>query len=465
MAISVVLFPRNSRSNSTKYPTNGEGFPCEITEGCDILNPRIKLFLSDSYDLGNVGIFFIPQWSRYYDVTSIEYIDGFWWISGEVNVLISNRSQIASTKFLFERTSDPAAPWGYLSDNFYPLQANPDCYTLYSETYPLVTKLDSGTWVVGISGSAGVSNYYAFSNGLFRQFTNLMFSKTDWMSIVQGKDFDENMAKLFINPMQYITSAFWLPISYDNVPGCIDANSIKLGFWSFSTACKHFRGNPIYSFTINLSVLIKDHPDIKQGLYYNLSPYREVVVYWYPFGVIPLECGRRFSSGLDGDKLVGHVQIDCNTGHALLKIRNDNDIFYWGTADMGVSVPLSGTTSNIGNAMTGMLDGAIKTVTGDKVGGIMETVASASSMLTENKHNFGTAGSVLAIGEPPNVVTRCYKPVSTAFDEFGFPSGRYGTVTKDKGYYYKCVKPNCRAKTKIETDRLNNLLEEGFYFE
>lgn len=463
--VTVVLFARNERTNSTKLPTNGEGVHCEITEGCDIFTPRIKLLLSDSYDIGNVGIFYIPSWYRYYDVTSIEYIDGFWWISGEVNVLVSFRSQIASTDFLFERTSDPTAPFGYLSDNFYPLQANPTCYTLYSESYPLVTKIDSGTWIVGISGSSGVSNYYAFSNGLFRQFTNLMFSKVDWMDIAQGKDFDENMAKLFINPMQYVTSAFWLPITYDSIPGTSAADSIKLGFWTFNTACKQLRGNPIYSFTVNLSVLIKDHPDLSKGLYYNLSPYREVVVYWYPFGVIPLECGRKFSSGLDGDKLIGHVQIDCNTGHALLKIRNNSDIFYWGTADMGVSVPLSGTSSNIGNAMTGMIDGAIKTVTGDKVGGIMETVASASSMLSENKHNFGTAGSVLAIGEPPNVVTRCYKPVASSKDEFGFPSGRYGKVTSNKGYYYKCINANCRVKTKFESDRLNEILNGGFYYE
>lgn len=463
MSVTVVLFPRNERANSTKLPTNGEGMHCDITDGCDIFNPRIKLLLSDSYDLGNVGIFYIPMWYRYYDVTGIEYIDGFWWISGEVNVLVSNRSQIGSTKFLWERTSDNSTPYGQLSDNFYPLQSKPTCYKLVSETYPLVSKLDSGSWVVGISGANGLSDYYVFSNALFRSFCNSVFSNVTWMGLT-GTDVKDNVGKLMINPMQYITSAFWLPIAPDNVPGKSGTEYVKMGFWDFHTPCFHLRTDTVYTFSINVGVLIKDHPLYpKSGLWYNLPPFRETTIYWYPFGVIPIDTSRALTSGVDGDTLKGTVRIDCNTGQAMLTIHNTEDTFYVGTANMGVPIPLAGNTTDVVGAASSVLGGSIKAFTQDAVGGLMETVSGCTQFFTEQTQHFGSQGSMLTIAARPYAVTRCYQPVAVDGDEFGHPSGWYGKPVINN--FYKMYKPHCSVKTKFESDKLNAILEEGFYYE
>lgn len=441
---------------------------CEVTEECSIDRPVIKV-----YDTGMIKANYMVIWEfgRMYYITDQKFFDGFWHIYGKVDVLGSFKSQIMSQQYLYERTSDDdVTGTGYLQDTFYPLMSDPVLTKLSSENYPLLANsMSNGMYVVGMVGQNGLNTYYGFTSAQFTAFCSYVFGNTsNWMNDTYGTITREAM-KFFANPTQYITNCMWLPLDISKFSAKSVVNSIGFGFWNFPVSGYLLHGYQ-YSFTVNLSVLCSDHPDIVGHPYFNYYPFRQLKLYWYPFGVIPIDTTKKIDSGLDGDSLRGSVKLDVYTGVALLTIFNSNDVRYKCTAQVGVPIQISSVQNNFIQGGSDIASGISDMASGNIFGGSFKTVAGLADMSRQDVIKFNSQGSAIAGSEGVTMVTSCYKPVWYDDDMYGKPSGGKGYMKE--GNYYKCVEPHMRISGYIdytmmesETAEVEQFLREGVYCE
>ena len=450
------------RLNSTKRSSGGTVKACEIVDNCSILNPIMKLNSRVDSNYCYIGVF-----GRFYYVVNSWFEGGFWYYKMRVDVLASFKTEIMSEDFIFERTSDTSITGsGYLQDTFYPLQSDPVLTKISSETYPLsATSMANGMYVVGMVGQDGLNTYYGFTSAQFKAFCAYVFGNTaNWMNDTYGTITREAM-KFFANPTQYITSCMWLPLSIDKFSAKSVVNSIGFGFWNFPVSGYLLNGYQ-YSFTVNLSVLCADHPDVVGHPYFNYYPFRQLKLCWYPFGVIPIDTTKKVDSGLDGDSLRGAVKLDVYTGVALLTIFNANDVRYKCTAQVGVPIQISSVQNNFIQGGSDTASGISDMASGNIFGGSFETVAGLADMSRQDISKFNSQGSAIAGSEGVTMVTSCYKPVWYDDNRYGIPSGGHGSMKT--GNYYKCVEPHVQTKNGMmdeECSEIESMLRGGVYCE
>lgn len=366
MAVAVNFYHNNKKINSTQLPTAQVGdFGCEV-EFKDVTNlytPSVILSVDrfkDGTKIKNPMEFnycYIPDFGRYYFVRSWSWILGRWECDLEIDVLATFKTQIGNTTTYVLRSASNYDP--DIVDTKYPTKAEdaktPYQFTTYADvnspwnTNIYNAPISEGCFIISVvnndSGAIGAVSHYALAPRVMAELMNKLYSSPNWMNITDG-NISQDLQKMLINPMQYITNCMWMPCGYETSGG-VGISTIPYGWWSvsLSTGVAYRVDVGHIKRQINLTFPTAKHPQydtFKRWL--QLSPYTTCALYLPPFGFIPL----------DTSKLYGATHIDCSmeidliTGRGVLNVYShkteDGTTVYGGTiynALGQVGVPVS----------------------------------------------------------------------------------------------------------------------------
>ena len=281
---------------STGQPTGtGAQFDCQLKNNTSIIRPSILLSpLANDGDITTYNYCYIPKFNRYYFIVDWAWIGGAWDISLSVDVLASFKTQIGNLSCYVERSADEFDT--NVVDGFYITKAAKTYRTvdLYTGSPFYQKSLDDGCFCVGVinnnSGAqVGAVTYYALTKTQMYNFLHFMFYDLIQNEIDDGLfEFSASMYKMMFNPMQYIVSCMWFPKSATQFSGTNTTSNITFGYWQ-SSVQGYLMSNPdVVWFTKNY--YIPKHPDTDtRGNYLNLAPYTQMILYYPPFGSMPLD--------------------------------------------------------------------------------------------------------------------------------------------------------------------------------
>ena len=408
MAISVNLYKNPKKVNSTKLPVAGAGTistTCQLKDVTNLYTPTLVFSVSLFQDgQGNIknpmeyNYAYIADFSRYYFIRSWSWILGRWEAALEIDVLASFRSTIGNTSAYVLRSASAWDP--DVVDTKYPVKASDALNPYQVKSYisdgtnsPWNTNIynaniQEGCFVISVVnndvGAIGGVSHYALAPRVMAELLNKLYSSPSWMNITDG-NISQDLQKMLINPMQYITSASWLPCGYD-ISGAVGISTIPYGWWSVSlssgVAYRIDVGHIQQEFNMSFTVVQHPQRDAKKR-WLQLSPFTAAALYFPPFGML----------SLDTSKIYGAEYVDCNikidliTGRGVLNIsshsgsgssRVDGGVFYSTTAQVGIQVSIaqmsvdwgriSSTSTYVGAAgialATGGLQDSLKTLGG-----------------------------------------------------------------------------------------------------
>lgn len=412
MAISVNLYKNPKKVNSTKLPVAGAGTigtTCQLKDVTDLYTPTLVFSVSLFQDgQGNIknpmeyNYAYIADFSRYYFIRSWSWILGRWEASLEIDVLASFRSTIGNTSAYVLRSASAWDP--DVVDTKYPVKASDALNPYQVKSYisdgansPWNTNIynaniQEGCFVISVvnndDGAIGGVSHYALAPRVMAELLNKLYSSPSWMNITDG-NISQDLQKMLINPMQYITSAAWLPCGYD-ISGAVGISTIPYGWWSVSlssgVAYRVDVGHIQQEFNMSFAVVQHPQRDAKKR-WLQLSPFTAAALYFPPFGML----------SLDTSKIYGAEYIDCNikidliTGRGVLNIsshsgsgssRVDGGVFYSTTAQVGVPVSIAQMSVDWGRlSSTSTYVGAAGIALA--VGGLQDTLSSAANGLID----------------------------------------------------------------------------------
>lgn len=338
MAVAVNFYHNNKKINSTRLPTAQVGdFGCEV-EFKDVTNlytPSVILSVDrfkDGTKIKNPMEFnycYIPDFGRYYFVRSWSWILGRWECSLEIDVLATFKAQIGETTTYVLRSASYCDP--DIVDTKYPTKAEDAKNPYQAKTYSDVNSpwntniynapISDGCFIISVvnndSGAIGAVSHYALAPRVMAELMNKLYSSPNWMNITDG-NISQDLQKMLINPMQYITNCMWLPCGYDTTGG-VGISSIPYGWWSvtLSTGVAYRVDVSHIKRRIDMTFPTAKHPQYDTFKHWlQLSPYTTCALYLPPFGFIPL----------DTSKLYGATHIDCSmeidliTGRGVLNV-------------------------------------------------------------------------------------------------------------------------------------------------
>lgn len=451
MAVAVNFYHNNKKINSTQLPTAQVGdFGCnvEFKDVTNLYTPSVILSTDrfmDGTKIKNPMEFnycYIPDFGRYYFVRSWSWILGRWECDLEIDVLATFKTQIGNTTTYVLRSASYCDP--DIVDTKYPTKAedakSPYQVKTYSDIYsPWNTNIynaaiTDGCFIISVvnndAGAIGAVSHYALAPRVMAELMNKLYSSPNWMNITDG-NISQDLQKMLINPMQYITGCTWMPCGYDTSGG-VGISTIPYGWWSvtLSSGVAYRVDTAHVKREINLSFATAKHPQydtFKKWL--QLSPYSTCALYLPPFGYIPL----------DTSKMYGATHIDCNmqidliTGRGVLNVSSHKteggQTVYGGTiynalGQVGVPVSIAQMSvdfSRLSSASTYIGAAGIALATG----GLQDSLSTLAGSLGDIFNNAkGAVGNYIKSTGIYNAITDpLYKKRAAAHGAAGIAAG------------------------------------------
>lgn len=368
MAITATFCKNDKKINSTRQPIASADditLQVELKDVTNLFTPSLVISADVFTDgLGNIvnpmryNYVQLPDFERFYFVRSWSWVVGRWECALEVDVMASFKTEIGSTTaFVLRSASQYDAD---IIDTKYPTTMN-EAASLQEESWfgvatPWNTDIKnaaitSGFYVISVTNSdisaiGGVS-YYAMSAGVMAELMNKMFSAPTWMNITDA-NISNDLQKMLMNPMQYITNIMWIPRGLDTT-GMTSTNVLPLGWWSLTLTGSFYRlnvQNTAVEFSISTSLLYHPQYNASKRRWLQLSPYTTAALYLPPFGFIALDTTKLYLS----DKLKLRIRIDAITGRGTLFISHsytyqgveyDGGVIYTTVAQVGVPMTIA----------------------------------------------------------------------------------------------------------------------------
>lgn len=475
-----IFYKYNKKTNSTARPNNSttkiELDNVQIKTPSSINQPLIQL--AKGTDVTGYNYVYLPSFNRYYFINDITYNIGIWLVSCVVDVLASFREDILnSEQYILRSASDYN---GNILDMLYGTEASSNYYNVTSAStvvdpdnqisFPNYYNANytDGVFIIGVisNNNSGVT-YYQLSYIGFKNLINYLMSyvPSDMSDVSNG------IAKSLLDPLQYITTCLWYPVSMTRgiVPvinsiniGGYDISVIGLGGGVIETRQVHFRS----------TISIPKHPQANEYPYTQLEPFSRYNLFFEPFGNIPLDSTKLYgASSLSLD-----WYLDVPTGEAELFINNGTLLVSNVSSLVGVQIRLSqlvndiiGGAVNLGSAIAGTIVNAVAgNVMGAVVSGVSGIASTVNSMLPQLSTR-GCEGSFLPYGlGAPKLHAFYNKQLNTDKERYGAPLCDIRELDDLSGYVL-CSNAvvNYRAHTPLsmESDEVNSLLNTGVYIE
>ena len=409
MAITAYFYQFEKKINSTKQPTLSVGdiaLMVELKGVTNLFTPSLTITDSTFTSGGSITnpmkftYCYLPDFSRYYFVRSWSWILGRWECALEVDVLASFKDGIGdTTAYVLRSASNYDAS---IVDTKYPTKA--DCVSI-SRTQSTIwrTNLDSnsitdGFYVLGIvnndSGALGAVSYYAVACTVLRQFMAQLYASPSWMNITDAS-ISNDLQKMLINPVQYIISCMYFPLSLQTTGvSWTTISTIPIGWWSITLT----GGSVFYKLTgiklqhdQSLEFSIPKHPDATGAFeWLQNSPYSQYQLEFFPYGVFSVDAAKLYGY----DKLRCEMKTDLITGCSTLNLirkksgANYNGILYTVTTQVGIPISLAQMSvdlSRLGSSSTWALSAGLALAS--DTAATSELVNSAAAAIAPNIPN------------------------------------------------------------------------------
>lgn len=474
MSFVVNFYSFTKKENSTKRPTGAASavYNCIIKNGSGVLNPKIELTLAGNGNPTSYNYAYIQDFARYYFVHEWEYSDRKWIAHMSVDVLATYKDIIGSANLYVLRSAsanDPA-----VVETMYPAKIGATYVQSTNGAWDVNWIMNNpsagvGQCIVGmVNGdtnyAAGVT-YFCMSGSKISQLKQYMLSTIeDWNNITT---FTGDIAKAFMDPMQYMVSCVWFPFYVTSAGAIID---VKFGFWN-----SHISARSLDTFTRTFSKTIPRpaRPDIANyaGNWVNIEPFAEYFLLAYPFGRIPIS-----GNDIDATGVTLDMEVDLITGLAQLEVRAAGSnvvhdrVLWTGAAQLGVPIQLSQISTDYLGAVSGVVAGAAGLASGLGIFSEILSGASIGSSIAnampkvEQKGYMGGFGGAIWAGTPSlNAIFRT--PVEENVTENGRPLCQNRVINTLTGYI-KCMEGDVPTGGTAEEDRqIKDFLESGFYYE
>ena len=502
MAFNVQFYTFSKRSKSTATPSgSGQTYSCLANEPLDLLEPVIRLELAYTSSTPPTVYNYarIPNFSRWYWILGWTMVDGLWEARLRVDPLASHKAGIGANSCYVYRSS-----YSYdlrVIDTMYPtvdrarkLQISvPKIWTVGGAN-AAGQAADTGVYILGIAGTNG-TRFYAFAAAYLRTFLAYIFSNTFYEQVLGtfgAQEYPE--AKVAVNPMQFITSAYYVPI------GLIDS-----GYWGIrhEAYINHIPVGPVMVpptgdlsnqrcypladnatsfsvFDIDTTASDFQHPQAdERGDWLNLSPYSSYRLFYPPFGLIELDPAEVHSH----ENLRIRVTLDARCCQVMLEVQvfdtaADIRTIYRCTGSFGVQIPVSnviqpgtGTLQPLLTAGAGILGGAASMAAGNLGGGLLAmaqgvegAVGQAVQGQIPHLSTMGGTGSTAAMdGTPKLYVTQWYM----ANDDLagrGRPLMAVRQLSTIPGYIQADADELSLSCTETELQEIRAAVSGGFYY-
>lgn len=461
--MEIRLYNFDKKKNSTRQPTEGNDERGVLKNPSSVSNPRIEFNgLSMGGNPTNYNYAFIAEFNRYYFIKEWSYESALWVAEMECDVLASFKADIVAQNYYILRTS--TAFTGEIADGLYPTYARPRRYIGHTtkELFPEASAFTKGTYVVGISGADGVSDYYKFTFQQFKKFSEAVFSSTTWIESGDFGDLGEDIAKLVFNPTQYITSVKWFPYTITSSEFTV-VTKIKIGWWSFNVTAE-LLGNFVVD-KLTTTIKCEHHPQASsRGVFLDSFPYRRAKLFIQGFGMVELNCSK-----IRSDSLSIEIHTDCRTGTASAYVyeTETNYILANLTGKVGYSIAIGDIKNDFLGAIANGAGFIANTVAGNFIGAGASLINAGVEMTTTDVNTLSNADSPCSMLVGTTIFTDCWEIVDEDNADNGRPYMKNGTPsTMGKGYYI-VENGNIAIKKAYseEKDEIKNYLEKGWYYE
>ena len=300
MSIPVYFKNVNKRENSNDRFSIVGMTPVNVIfkAGTSLTHPSFEIQVDNTTDVVTYSQYnevYVQSFDRYYFIRDWVNKGRKMICNCEVDVLASFWNDIKDQTFYIQRSTQAYNP--DLPDGMYPTVGGYST-SVGSATSPLAVSSGTsyGCFVVGVinnQGGLGGVDYYIMSYLVFISFCQKLFNISNFGTFT---DITDDVAKLIINPFQYITQCFWLPWE----PGTIHAlgyttstTNVYMGYWTLAlgATCYYLDNSTLSpSYTTVMTINVHKHPlAATRGNYLNLAPYSKYSLYFYPFGMIDLD--------------------------------------------------------------------------------------------------------------------------------------------------------------------------------
>ena len=454
--MEITLYNFTKRENSTKTPEAGYHYHTEVSgsikEACSVTSPIITFqYRVYDWDLTGFNYAYIPNFKRYYFVKDWTFVNGLWELSLEIDVLASWASRIKSSTQYVVRSASSSD--GDVIDTYYPAKTNVYQVSTGLKLFP-TNNLTEGTIIIGILGGSGQLGV-TYRSMTLTTFAELMkrLTNSDYMGITEISD---ELAKGLINPFQYLTKAFYLPVLNRDVDGRLMGTSV--GWWDLKLTTSRVKEDQILKLENYLT--IPKHPQSARGSYLNSSAYTRHTLYFPPFGMLQLDA----DAMQDASKLWLTVLIDILTGDGYLKVWADNTVINSAIANVATPIPLAQVSSDIIGAATSVASGIQSAVAGD-FGSVIGNIGNAVNSAIPKAEIRGSQGGFGTYKENATLVSEFYQIADEDNEHRGRPLCKKVQLNSLQGYTQVLDADISITGTTTEQTAIKAYMEGGFYLE
>lgn len=471
MGFDVKFFVVAKRKNSTFQPADDTvkfTASCNLKESSGVLNPTISLSFtmeSKPYDLNYA---YIPLFNRYYYVTDWVYKDRLWWANLEVDVLSTYKTTIENRSYYILRCS--AKKNDQITDTLYPVLGRANRTIIDGDNLwgSAESGWANGTFIVGIVGQDGLTDYFAMGLGQFQKFAKAMFERCDWLKTDGGglNSFGDDVIKAVVNPAQYVTSVMWLPPGLS--PGGTDMVGINLGWWSLElpTGMKKTPSNSL-RVHIQKTITPTNHTQYDTlGAYVNNYPFRKICLHVPVFGSMWLDSSKIRS----GESIVLDLQVDFRTGlgylQVMVKIKETYCVLETRYAQVGIPLQVSDLKTDILSSIGNTIGAVGSQLSGNYLGVGLGVGSALVDAIAPEVTTMGSPGSTCNIGGKIKMMVYSYEQTTHDNSHQGSPLCEHNTM-KSIGEGFYIVSDGSTPLNGAYTEEINsvtNYLESGVYY-
>lgn len=470
MALNVTLYEFKKRENSTKRPdasVTQKTHEARLKAPTSLLHPVLTFDFTLKGNPSYYNYAYISDFgNRYYYIRDWTVEDGHIWRAQlDVDPLASWKNSIGeSTQYVLRSSSSYD---GGVTDTLYPAK-NAVTTALSTLENPFTLDLSEGSYVVGIvnnaDGGIGAAHYYIFSQNVFNKLCAYLLGDASWTGIT---DISNDLTKALLNPMQYIVSCNWFPLT---LPGSSGLSAIPVGWWSIPVEGAKIPTNTVVAAKGNL--VIPKHPQAARGSYLNGAPYTEYQLFYPGMGCISLPANNLAND----EKIRTELDIDIIANTARLSIISGNpegaepiSLTY---GQIGVPIQLSQMSTSFFQNLGGVVQSTAQLATSYSSGNIagmitggLGAIGNALDARYPDVSISGLNGSLLAL--KTNIILKA--TFYNIADEDNADKGRPLCKTKElstlPGYQLISHADIAIAGTSEENSAIKNYLESGYFYE
>lgn len=472
MAFRVELYTFSKKENSTARPNraNATSFSCVLKRGSGIVSPKIELNIGLSNAPARYNYAYIPAFDRYYWIEEWENQNPLWIAKMKVDVLGTYKTYIGNSNLYILRAS--ASYDGDIIDSLYPTKIT--CTTnrtIGTAIFPSNT-IATGMFIIGVvckSGQFGSIQYYALTPQNMATFLNKLLSD-DTLTDNDFSTDDGSLAlqKSLIDPLSYIKSAMFVPLSYADYDET-ELSSISIWNWRLTgVSCKaisyaRFSGGESQTLTI------PKHPQAgARGRYCNVAPYTNYRLNTGLFGEIELDTSLLYN--VTSITLTSRVDLTSGAGYLNIMAGEKNLAFL--QSQVGVPIQVSQVTKDyIGqqmNTINTVGNVAMNMMTGNVIGGTLGLANGImNGIIAQQPHvsSTGSNGSFIMLYPQVTLYSTFYTLVDDDISHNGRPYCKVAKPSALGGYMLIQDGDIGMDATSSECASVRQYLESGFYYE